>query len=356
MKPQLLLLATMLAGWFSRRQQAVIEYLQEENRVLREHCERAGRLRFTDDQRARLARKGKAVPWAALKEAVTLVTPQTILRWHRELIARIYDGSTAPRRQNNRRTKVRETVERMAGENPSWGYRRIQGALRAVGLAASYATVRRILRKAGFDPSPKRTTASNWGQFIRAHLDVLGATDFFTAHVWTLRGLVRYSVHFVIHAGSRRVEITRIGSDWRESHLLQIARRLTDGAARFLPGLGHLIMDNDPLFTKRFRDLLRDRGVRPLAIPPKSPNLNAFAERFVLSIKSECLDHFVFVGEASLRRAITEYVEHYHRERPHQGLGNRLIDGEAAPPDASGPIRTRERLGGVLKHYVREAA
>lgn len=357
MKPSLLLLATMLAGWLNRRQQAVIEYLQEENRVLREHCERSGRLRLTNAQRARLARKGKALGWASLREAATLATPQTILLWHRELVARKYDGSKQVRQRSSaRRMEVRETVERIASENATWGYRRIQGALRAVGLTTSYTTVRRILLKGGFDPSPKRTGDSNWGQFIRSHLDVLGAMDFFSVEVWTLRGLVRYSVHFIIHPGTRRVEITRIAPDWDEHQMLQIARRVTDCVDGFLRGMQFVIMDKDPLFTKRFRELFRSSGIRPVPLPPQSPNLNAYAERFVLSIKSECLDHFVFVGEKSLRRAITQYLEHYHRERPHQGLGNRAIEKGPESFDLKAPIQVHERLGGLLKYYHREAA
>ena len=121
-----------------------------------------------------------------------------------------------------------------------------------------------------------------------------------------------------------------------------------------LRGKTHLIHDRDPLFTKAFREILRSGGVESVRLPPKSPNLNAYAERFVLSIKSECLDRMVILGERHLRRAIAEYVEHYHLERTHQGLGNRLIDG--VPESAVGEVARRERLGGLLNSYYREVA
>ena len=147
----------------SRRQQAVIEYLQEENRVLREQLGEGKRLRFTNEQRGRLARKGKKLGWSSLKEAASLVTPQTIMRWHRELIAKKYDGS---RRRHGPRLRdceeLCEAVLRMAHENATWGYRRIQGGLKDLGIDVSYITVRNILKRSGLEPSPSRMAQSNY--------------------------------------------------------------------------------------------------------------------------------------------------------------------------------------------------
>lgn len=134
----------------------------------------------------------------------------------------------------------------------------------------------------------------------------------------------------------------------------QMARNLVDAVSGFLNGKTHLIHDRDPLFTAKFRDILKSAGVETARLPARSPNLNAFAERFVLSIKSECLDRMVFIGERRLRRAIEEYVEHYHLERPHQGLGNTLIHG--VPESPNGAVQRRERLGGMLSSYYCEAA
>jgi len=135
----------------------------------------------------------------------------------------------------------------------------------------------------------------------------------------------------------------------------QVARNLIDEFSGFLRGKGYLIHDRDPLYTRDFRALLTKAAVKPVRLPPQSPNLNAYAERFVLSIKSECLDRMVFLGEKHLRRAILRYVEHYHLERSHQGLGNRLIECSRLQP-AAGPVVRQERLGGLLNHYYREAA
>jgi putative transposase len=183
----------------------------------------------------------------------------------------------------------------------------------------------------------------------------LAAADFFTVEVLTLSGLVRYSVFFVMKLKTRTVEIAGITCQPHEEWMTQVARNLTDARDGFLRGVNHVILDRDPLYTAAFRRLLRGSGVKPLLLPPRSPNLNAFAERFVLSVKSECLDRMVPLGEAHLRAAVCAFVQHYHEERPHQGLGNERI----APKTTftgTGPVQCRERLGGVLKFYCREAA
>ena len=137
--------------------------------------------------------------------------------------------------------------------------------------------------------------------------------------------------------------------------MTQVARNLTDDGDGFLRGVQHVILDRDPLYTAAFRRLLRDSGVKPVVLPAWSPNLNACAERFVESVKSECLDRLVLLGEGHLRTAVREFVLHYHKERPHQGLGNELI-APTTPVIGTGPITCRDRLGGLLKFYDREAA
>ena len=136
----------------------------------------------------------------------------------------------------------------------------------------------------------------------------------------------------------------------------QIARNLTDALDGFLLNTRHLILDRDPLYTAAFRHMLKDSGVNVVRLPARSPNLNAYAERFVLSIKSECLNRMVLLGEKHLRRTIAEYVRHYHGERNHQGLGGRLLVPEGAVGKSEGRVVCRERLGGTLKYYYREAA
>ena len=154
---------------------------------------------------------------------------------------------------------------------------------------------------------------------------------------------------------TRTVEIAGITCQPTEAWMKQIARNLTDSHNGFLRGMDHLVLDRDPLFTAAFRRLLRNSGVKPLLLPARSPNLNAFAERFVLSIKSECLERMVLLGEAHLQTAALHYLAHYHRERPHQGLRNELLVAhEKVLPN--GPVKRRQRLGGLLKFYYREAA
>jgi transposase InsO family protein len=175
--------------------------------------------------------------------------------------------------------------------------------------------------------------------------------------VLTLRGLVRYVVFFVMTLKTRTVTIAGITRQADEAWVAQVARHLTDAADGVLRSGQHLILDRDPLYSPTFRRLLRDSGVAPVVLSARSPNLNAFAERFVESAKSECLDRMVLLGERHLRAAVREFIDHYHEERPHQGLGNELIVPiPKTGPTSTGPIRCRERLGGLLKFYERDAA
>ena len=285
------------------------------------------RLRFTSDQQRRLAAKGKRLGRKVLRELGAIVTPDTILRWHRELIARKYDGSAARTPGRPRvDTEVRQLIVEMAADNERWGYSRIVGELSKLGVVVSRSSVRRILLEHGLEPAPERLEHMPWAKFLRTHWAGLAAADFFTVEVWSTFGLIRYMVLFVIDLPTRRVEIAGISLVPKGPWMEQIARNLVDEMAGFLRGKTHLIHDRDPLFTRGFRELLQSAGVTSVRLPPRSPNLNAFAERFVLSIKSECLSRLVILGERHLRRAIAEYVDHYHHERTHQGLGNRLID------------------------------
>ncbi len=347
------------AGWVNRRQQEVVDYLVEENRVLREQLDRqlgGRRISFTDDQRRRLAAKGKLLGRKLLHEYAALVTPDTILRWYRKSIAKKYDGST--RRGPGRPWKPVETVAlvvQLARENPGWGYTRIRDVLRSLGHEIGRTTVASILADHGIEPAPERGKKTSWSAFLKSHWEVFAAMDFFTVEVVTLHGLVRYSVLFVIELNTRKVHIAGITNQANDAWMWNMARHLTDGFDGFLLGKRYLILDRDPLFTKGFRDILPGSGVEPLRLPARSPNLNAYAERFVLSIKSECLDKIVPLGERHLRLAVKEYVEHYHRERHHQGLDSSIITPQD-PPAADGPIQRRERVGGILNHYYREAA
>ncbi len=206
----------------------------------------------------------------------------------------------------------------------------------------------------GLGPAPDRLAHMPWSKFLKAHWEALTAADFFTVEVWSRIGLVRYLVFFVIDLPTRRVEIAGIAPVPNGLWMHQVARNLIDEVGGFLQGKGFLIHDRDPLYTRKFRELLNQAGVTSVRLPPRSPNLNAYAERFVLSIKSECLNRMVLIGERHLRRTIGSYVEHYHLERPHQGIGNLPLRG--VPKPSEGVVLRHERLGGILSHYYRQAA
>ena len=355
LKPwQLLLL--ILAGWINRHQQDAIEYLLTENQVLREKLGKR-RILLNDDQRRRLAIKGKVLGRKRLDKLAKIVRPDTLLRWHRELIARKWDHSD--KRPSVGRPRVRQQIVdlalRFAQENPTWGYDRIQGALTNVGFHISDTTVGNILKAHGIEPAPERKNRTAWRSFLGAHWDSIAAADFITVEVWTRTGLVTFYVFVVMHLKRRRVEIAGFtphpNSDW----MSQIGRNLTDCVDGFLRASSHLIMDRD---TKHLalREILKSTDTKGVVLPAKSPNLNAHVERFVRSLKSECLDRMIFFGEESLRRALKQFSEHYHHERNHQGLGNELIEPEEEIGRSAGEIRCRERMGGLLRYYYREAA
>jgi transposase InsO family protein len=346
-------LVVLLAGWLCRHQQEAIEYLQEENRILREQLG-GTRLRFTDAQRRRLARKAKRLGRRRFREFSPLVTPDTLLRWYRELVAEKYDGSSKrgpgrPRIEG----EIQRMIIRMALENPRWGYTRIRGALMNLGHEIGRNTIKRVLAENGIDPAGRRPMASK--TFLRAHWGAIAATDFFTVEVVTWRGLVRYFVLFVIDLKTRRVEIAGITAAPNGLWMQQIARNLVDCEDGFLVDSRYLIHDRDPLFAHALVGTLKRAGVNPVRLPIRSPNLNTYAERFVRSVKSECIGQVIPLGECHLRRVVSEYVEHYHRERNHQGIGNRLLDRGDDGLGGTGPVECRKRLGGMLRYYARAA-
>ncbi len=174
--------------------------------------------------------------------------------------------------------------------------------------------------------------------------------------VWTRKGLQRFIILFFLDLSTRQVEIAGIASTANGLWRSQISRRVTDAVDGILLSKRYLIHDRDPLFTAEFLRLLADAGVESVKLPPRSPNLNAYAERFVRSIKESCLERLILFGEESLRTAVSQFVAHYHRERPHQGVGNRLLRPEPSHVGSTGAIQRHRRLGGLLNYYYREAA
>lgn len=343
-----------LAGWMNHRQLQVIEYLQEENRVLREQLGQR-RLRLSDDQRRRLAARAKGLGRKLLREFATIVTPETLLRWHQRLIAQKYDGS-GKRGAGLTVAEIEQLVVRMAEENKGWGYRRIQGALSNLGHKLARSTIADILARHGMEPAPERSRKTTWKQFLTQNWQLIVAADFFTVEVWTPKGLQRFIVLFFIELSTRRVEIAGISVVANGLWMNQIARNLTDSVDGLLTGKRYLIHDRDPLFTEEFLSTLKVVGIESVKLPPRSPNLNAYAERFVRSIKQSCLERLILFGETSLRTAVQNFVVHYHSERNHQGLDDRLIQPAPDHLGNTGEVQRRERLGGLLNYYYRAVA
>ena len=346
------------AGWINQQQQQVIQFLRTENQVLKEtHGKK--RIRLNEDQRRRLAVKAKVLGRKLLEQVATIVTPDTLLRWHRRLIAEKWDYSHRREKRPGRppvSEEITQLVLRMARENPPWGYDRIEGELANLGHQVSDGTVGNILRAHGMEPAPKRKHETTWKQFIQSHWECLGSIDFTTIEVWTMGGLATYYVLFVMRVATRSVHFAGCTVHPTVEWMKQVARNLTDCCDGFLGGIRYLLMDRDDKFCQEFRDFLEDEGVDPVRLPPRSPNLNSHIERFIRSIKEECLGQLIFFGENSLRQAIREYLIHYHGERNHQGMGNRILVPGEEVGRASGEIETRERLGGLLRYYYRKAA
>ena len=333
------------------------EYLVTENRLLRNQI--TGRVRLTDSERRTLAEIGQQLGKKALEEVATIVKPETILAWHRKLVAQKFDGSKhrkAPGRPQVAK-ELEALVVRMAREHRSWGYDRIVGALANLGYTLSDQTVGNILKRHGIAPAPARKTTATWKEFIRTHLDVLVATDFFTAEVWTKAGLATYYVLFFIHLASRKVHVAGVTPHPDERWMVQVARHVTMEQWGFLSPGQSLIHDRDTKFCAAFQHLIDDAGVERVVLPPRSPNLNAYAERWIRSVKDEVLSRMILFGERSLRHVPHEYRGHYHHERNHQGKENVLLfpfSGQGHKGE--GLVQCRERLGGLLKYYDRDAA
>ena len=290
-----------VAGWMNQPQQHAIEYLREENRVLREHFG-GRRLGLNDDQRRRLAAKAKKLGRRLLAEIATLVTPETLLAWHRKLIASKYDGS-GQRGPGRPRTngKIETLAIRMAEENRDWGYRRILGALSNLGHQLARGTIANILKRHGIEPAPERNRKTTWKEFLSRHWELTVAADFFTVEAWTRQGLQRFVVLLFIELSTRRVEVAGMARAANGLWMSQIARNLTAADEGILNGKRYLIHDRDPLFTAEFLDMLASAGVKSVKLPPRSPNLNT--KRFVRTIKASCLERLILFRRAFIAQS-----------------------------------------------------
>ena|SRR5580658_226638 len=356
-------LIAMVAYAINERMARRVDYLREEVRVLKEALAAATgktRIDFNAEQRRRLALKGRALTPEERTACCQVVRPATILAWFRQLAAYKYDGSKARKTGRPRKTAdICAQVLVLARSNPGWGYTKIRDALRGLKIEIGRTTVALLLAHAGIEPAPERNRKRTWKQFLKSHWDTLYACDFFSVEVLSAFGTVRHMVFFVMEVKSRAVHIAGIhiapDGDWRK----QVARNLLDPVDGFLRNASYLIHDRDPVFTKAWTALLEAHGVTCVPIPAQSPNCNPHAERFVKTVRTECLDHFVIFGERHLRLLLREFMEHYIAERYHQGIGSQIIKPKALASNDNatpGAIGCRSRLGGLLNYYHREAA
>ncbi len=325
-----------------------IEYLKVENKIMRSRLGRA--VRVSKEEREMLLRFGKPLG-IRIKYIINIVTYSTFRNW---AAGRIYEGKGKVGRPVISE-EIRELVIRFARENIMWGYKRIVGELKKLGIRVCRSTIQNILREKNLEPTPMRQS-STWKQFIETHMATLIACDFFTKEIWTWRGRITIYVFFFIELGSRRVHLAGMTrnptQDWVERRAAETLGIMRDTG--FQPK--YLIRDRDGKFSEKFDMFWESNGVEIVKTPVRNPSCNVYSERFVWSAKHEALNHFVVFGKDHLKYLMGSYVDYYNHLRPHQGLGNVPIPGLSPQPDTEGEIECVSILGGLLHHYQRKAA
>ena len=329
-----------------------IEFLKAENEMLRKRVPKK-HIWVKPDERARLLKLGLALG-PELKHIINIVTYDAFRRWRRAACGFVARG---PKGRPKKPADIRELVVKIARET-GWGYTRILGELRKLGINdISRQTIVNILKEAGYNPY-SRTGPGSWDDLIKRHADTLWQCDFFSKRLVSRRGIRQAFALAFINIATRRVWVSPSTLNpttvWVEEQAKAFTKYAEDNALE----VGVVTRDRDRNYRQAFDNALRAKGAGVMTLSYQSPNLNAYVERFVQSIQQECMDHFLIFGRNHFDYLVKEYVEHYHTERPHQGLGNRVITDETprAPPATSATMLCRTRLGGLLKHYYRIAA
>jgi putative transposase len=339
---------------FSRDLALENDYLRQENKILRRKL--GSRVPLTEADRRILVKYGLRIK-DRLGEVVSIAKPETLLAWHRRQKQQKWTfGNQAQAPGRPRQSEDTEAlVLRLAEQNGAWGYKRISGELKKLGHSACPSYVREVLRRHGLPPAPHRRGPS-WKQFLQSHLDVTWAADFLTEEVWTMGGLMTFSILFFLHLGSRRVWIAGATPQPQHAWMAQQARNFTMVAEEWNLPCRYLVHDRDCSFAALDRGL-KTGQLTILKTPPRAPLCNAYAERHVREIR-ETLDQLILLGESHLRRALRSIQDHHNSERPHQGLGNVIpLDFDyPAQPAPPAQVLCRESLGGLLNHYAIQRA
>jgi len=319
--------------------------LRHELEILRRQVARP-KLAMAD--RALLAAAACHLPRAS--RGLLLVTPRTVLRWHQAMVRRKWRQPPGRVGRPPLSAEIREVALRLARENPRWGHRRICGELAKLGFSVSPTSIRRLLARAGLEPAPRRS-GPNWREFLRTQAATIVACDFFTIETVLLR---RFYVFFFIAHGSRRVWLAGCTANPSGAWVTQQARNL--GLDFSEAGVRFLIRDRDGKYSGPFDEVFRSEGIRIVKTPVRAPKANAIAERFVRTVRTECLDWLLILNRRHLEHVLRVYVDHYNRERPHRAHELRPPDYERRGPTCSDEIRRRDRLGGLIHEYYRAAA
>jgi putative transposase len=293
-------------------------------------------------------------PVKRLGEVLRLFQPETVFKWHRELVRRKWTYQQQRRSGGRPRTSedVESLIVRLARDNRDWGNGRIQGELAKLGYDISDETIGHILRRHGIPPAPQRGSSPSWRHLMTHYKDQILACDFFTVETFFLHTLY---VFFFIEVGSRRVHLAGCTDHPTSAWVAQQARQIVWELDGRTPPMHFLIHDNDAKFTEAFDTIFQAERVHVIHTPVRAPNANAFAERWIRTVRAECLDKLLIFRAAHLRRALREYVAYYNAARPHQGLAQQTPMPRIAPI-ADGPVRCRAVLGGIQHDYYRDAA
>ena len=292
-------------------------------------------------------------PASKLGDIIRIFKPETVLGWHRELVRRKWSyqrKNKGGRPQTDK--EIDELIVRLAKENSNWGYGKIEGELKKLGYEVPWETVRNVLKRHNIEPAPVRNGSIGWRTVMTHYKEQILACDFFVVETITLRTLY---VLFFIEVGTRRVHRAGVTANPNHTWVTQQARQIVWELDEREEPLRFLIHDNDKLIPEAFDTVFQTEGMRIMPIPYHTPNANAFAERWVRSVREECLDHILVVNEQHLLRILQEYVEYYNQARPHQGIEQRSPIPYGSPP-TTGTIRRRKVLGGVINDYYRAPA